>query len=245
MWIRSRGLCATALLLSCSLAANAYDYKPPDLPPAGHADKYPQHETHKDEGVTIALDPYGPEKDSVFHVKFAEHRVLPVRLIISNDTNQPISLVDVRIEFTTAKKAKGEPLTREEVERAVANSAEPQDSSSTKIPVPLPIPRGKPKRLPKGTDEEIDYLMFKAEAVEPHSTRDGFLFFDVSGVSQPLVGSHILFTGLRSGSGQELFYFDIPLQKTSQSSSEQTPPRCFTYLRTLPGLAYPVFRPAT
>lgn len=217
MWMRSRQtLCATALLLICFLAANAYDYKPPELPPAGHADKYPQHETHKDEGVTLALDPYGPEKDSVFHVKFAEHRVLPVRLIISNDTDQPLSLADVRIEFTTAKKAKGEPLTKDDVERAVANSVEPRDSSSTKIPVPLPIPRGKPKRLPKGTDEEVDYLMFKAEAVEPHSTRDGFLFFDVSGVSQPLIGSHILFTGLRSGSGQELFYFDIPLQKSPQ-----------------------------
>lgn len=217
MWMRSRQtLCATALLLICFLAANAYDYKPPELPPAGHADKYPQHETHKDEGVTIALDPYGPEKDSVFHVKFAEHRVLPVRLIISNDTDQPLSLVDVRIEFTTAKKAKGEPLTKDDVERAVANSVEPRDSSSTKIPVPLPIPRGKPKRLPKGTDEEVDYLIFKAEAVEPHSTRDGFLFFDIGGVSQPLIGSHILFTGLRSGSGQELFYFDIPLQKSPQ-----------------------------
>jgi len=242
-----RLLGAVALLLSWSLAADAYEYKPPDLPPAGHADKYPQHETHKDEGVTIALDPYGPDRDSIFHVKFAEHRVLPVRLIISNDTNQPLSLVDVRIEFTTAKKAKGEPLTKEDVERAVANSAEPQDSSTTKIPVPLPIPRGKPKRLPKGTDEEIDYLMFKAEAVEPHSTRDGFLFFDVSGVSEPLVGSHILFTGLRSGSGQELFYFDIPLQKASQPSAgqAQTPPRCFTFLSIPPGSAYPAFRPAT
>jgi hypothetical protein len=88
------------------LAAYAYDYKPPEIPPAGHADKYPAHETHKDEGVTIALDTYGPEKDSVFHVKFAEHRVLPVRLIVSNDTDQPLSLADAHIEFTTSRKAK-------------------------------------------------------------------------------------------------------------------------------------------
>ena len=202
----------SAFLLACFLAANAYDYKPPDIPAAGHADKYPQHEIHKDEGVSIAIDPYGPEKDSVFHVKFAEHRVLPVRLIISNDTDQPLSLADVRIEFTTARKAKGEPLTKEDVERAVANSAEPQDRSATRVPLPVPIPRSKPKRLPKGTDEEVDYLIFKAEAVEPHSTRSGFLFFDVSGVQQPLIGSHILFTGIRNGAGQELFYFDIPLQ---------------------------------
>ena len=203
---------STALLpLVCLLAANAYDYKPPEIPPAGHADKYPLHETHKDEGVTIAIDPYGPEKDSVFHVKFAEHRVLPVRLIVTNDTDQPLSLADAHIQFTTARKAKGEPLTKDDVERAVANSVEPQDRTAPGLP--LPIPKRKPQRLPKGTDEEIDYLMFKAEAVEPHNTQSGFLFFDVSGVTQPLVGSHILLTGIRNGAGQELFYFDIPLQK--------------------------------
>ena len=113
----------------------------------------------------------------------------------------------------TSHKAKGEPLTKEDIERAVGRSVEPQDTtSSTRIPLPVPIPRGKPKRLPKGTEEEIDYLMFKAEAVEPHNTQAGFLFFDVSGVQQPLIGSRILFTGIRNGKGQELFYFDIPLQ---------------------------------
>lgn len=215
MQIRHK-LLASALLLVCFVAASAYDYKPPDIPPAGHAAKFAQHETHKDEGVTIAIDPYGPGKDSIFHVKFAEHRVLPVRLIVTNDTDQPLSLVDAHIQFTTARKAKGEPLTKDDVERAVANSVEPQDRGATGVPLPLPIPRRKPKRLPKGTEEEIDYLLFKAEAVEPHNTQAGFLFFDVSGVSQPLAGSHILFTGIRNGKGQELFYFDIPLERSSQ-----------------------------
>ena len=101
------------------------------------------------------------------------------------------------------------------MERAVANSAEPNDRGATGVPLPLPLPKRKPQRLPKGTDEEIDYLMFKAEAVEPHNTQSGFLFFDVSGVEQPLIGSHILFTGLRNGDDRELFYFDIPLQGSS------------------------------
>lgn len=210
-----RTLSAAGVLLLCFLPAAAYE-KLPEIPPAGNADTYPLHETHKEEHVTIAIDPYGPEKDSVFHVKFAEHRILPVRLIITNNNDQPISLAEAQIEFTTAKKAKGEPLTKEDVERAIANSPAAQERSSTRIPVPIPIPRtNKRTRLPKGADEEIDYLMFKAKAVEPHNTQSGFLFFDVSGVSQPLIGSHILFTGLRSGVGQELFYFDIPLQKSA------------------------------
>jgi len=214
MRIHPRSVWATTgLWLACFIAASAYDYKPPEIPPAGHAAKFPQHETHENEGVTVAIDPYGPEKDSVFHVKFADHRVLPVRLIISNDSDQALSLADARIQFTTAHKAKGEPLTKADIERAVGRSVEPQDTSTTHIPLPVPIPRGKPKRLPKGAEEEIDYLMFKAEAVEPHNTQAGFLFFDVSGVQQPLIGSRILFTGMRDAKGQELFYFDLPLQK--------------------------------
>src|SRR5437868_5536121 len=196
-WFRAK-LWALTLLLICFLAANAYDYKPPEIAPAGHAAKFPQHETHSNESVTVAIDPYGPEKDSVFHVKFAEHRVLPVRLIISNDSDQPLSLADAHIQFTTSRRAKGEPLTKDDIERAVGRSVEPQDTSTTRIPIPVPIPRGKPKRLPKGAEEEIDYLMFKAEAVEPHNTQAGFLFFDVSGIQQPLIGSRILFTGLRN-----------------------------------------------
>ena len=60
------------LLLVCLTAANAYDYKPPEIPPAGHAAKFPQNETHSTEGVTIAIDPYGPEKDSVLIVDLAD-----------------------------------------------------------------------------------------------------------------------------------------------------------------------------
>ena len=206
-------LWASALLLAAFVAGFAYDYKPPEIPPAGHAAKFEQHETHKEERVTIAIDAYGPEKDSVFHVRFYDHRVLPVRVVISNDSDQPLSLADAHIQFTTLRKAKGEPLTKEDIERAVANSTEPQDQSTTRVPLPVPIPRSKPRRLPKNTEEEIDYLIFKAKAVEPHNTQSGFLFFDVSGVQQPLIGSHILFTGIRNGDGQELFYFDIPLQK--------------------------------
>ena len=121
MRIRPRSSCwATAVLLFTGFTAgNAYDYKPPEIPPAGHAAKFAQHDTHKGEGVTVAVDPYGPEKDSVFHVKFADHRILPVRLIISNDSDDPLSLADAKIQFTTSHKAKGEPLTKEDIERAV------------------------------------------------------------------------------------------------------------------------------
>ncbi len=205
---------AVGVVAVFAMAALAYDYKPPELPPAGHADKYLLHEAHKNEGLSIAIDPYGSDKDSVFHLKFREHRVLPVRLIVSNDTDEPISLADAEIEFTTSRRAKAPPLTMSDVERAIANSAEPQDRATTRVPLPIPLPRHSNKRLPKDAEQEIDYLIFKAKAVEPHSTQSGFLFFDMGNVSEPMKGSHILFTGIRNAAGQELFYFDIPLSRS-------------------------------
>ncbi len=54
----------------------------------------------------------------------------------------------------------------------------------------------------------------RAEAVEPHSTRAGFLFFDIANIQQPfLAGAHLYVTGVRDGNGQELMFFDIPLDK--------------------------------
>ena len=52
-----------------------------------------------------------------------------------------------------------------------------------------------------------------AKAVEPHSTQVGFLFFDVSGISVPLAGAHFYLTGVRDARGNELMYFEVPLEK--------------------------------
>jgi hypothetical protein len=49
--------------------------------------------------------------------------------------------------------------------------------------------------------------------VEPHSTQSGFMFFDVSGISVPLAGAHFYLTGVRNSKGDELMYFEVPLEK--------------------------------
>src|SRR5437763_1605301 len=77
------------------------------------------------------------------------------------------------------------------------------------------------KTYPIHESHDNDYLQFKARAVEAHSTQAGFLFFDTSGMSDPLAGSHIYISGLRNGDGQELFYFDLPLRKAP--ANQDTP----------------------
>lgn len=60
--------------------------------------------------------------------------------------------------------------------------------------------------------EEIENSQFGAKAVEPHSTQIGFLFFDVQGISEPLAGAHFYLTGVRNAQGNEMMYFEVPLE---------------------------------
>jgi hypothetical protein len=61
--------------------------------------------------------------------------------------------------------------------------------------------------------EEIQNAQFAAKAVEPHSTQSGFMFFDVSEISTPLAGANFYLTGVRDAKGNELMYFEVPLEK--------------------------------
>ena len=52
--------------------------------------------------MSIAVEPYDTrEKESIFRVDYLGHGIMPVRLIVTNDGNRPISLRDARILFYT------------------------------------------------------------------------------------------------------------------------------------------------
>jgi hypothetical protein len=76
---------------------------------------------------------------------------------------------------------------------------------------------------PKGSNKEIeadfDEFEYAALVVEPHTTRAGFLFYDVSELDDPLKGSKLHLHKVRDADGNELFYFEIPFNKYLQSKS--------------------------
>src|SRR5436305_11568917 len=109
------------LLVGLSLAIYAGDYKPPDLPQVFHAKTYPIHESHDNERVAIALDPYfAPDKADLLHVPYRKHDLLPIRFIITNDSNEPVSLRDLKVQFITAHNEKQEPATTDDIQRRLA-----------------------------------------------------------------------------------------------------------------------------
>jgi len=182
------------------------DFVPPR---AENANTYACRDAHTSEKVTAAIDLYNTSpKDNIFITPYHQEGILPVFLVITNDGDQPIAVNNMRAQLVTASRAKMESLTTDDIFRRVAHI-----SGSTTPPPrvgPIPLSGNKNKKAQKQY-EEIMSANFMPAAVEPHTTKSGFLFFDVSDVKQPLQGARIYLTGVRDANGNELMYFEIPV----------------------------------
>jgi hypothetical protein len=195
----------------------AVDHSPPPVQPAT---TFAAVEVHNEEKVAIAAEPYDTkEKESIFKVDYLSHGVMPVRLIVTNNSDRPISLRDARILFLTAAGDKIPAAEPEDVERLMTQ----KERQGSKIPMPGPIPaiKLKPKASNKEIEADFDTFEYQALAVEPHTTRAGFLFYDVSDLTHPLRGAKLYLRELRNADGDELFYFEIPFDKYLKSKSSQ------------------------
>ncbi len=200
-----------------ALPAVASNHTPPPVQPAT---SFAAVEVHDDEKVAIAAEPYDTrEKEAIFRVDYLSHGVMPVRLIVTNNSNRPISLRDARILFVTAAGDRIQAAEPEDVERLMTR----KEREGGKIPMPGPIPniKLKPKASDKEIEQDFDTFEFQALVVEPHTTRAGFLFYDVSDLGHPLKGAKLHLHKLRDADGKELFYFDIPFDKYLESKSSQ------------------------
>jgi hypothetical protein len=175
------------------------------MPASQPAKTYPAHDQHSNEAVTVGLDPYDmADKTNIFSVHYGEVGLMPVFVVITNDGDQPVALSGMKAELVTVDRTKIPPATEDDIYRRIAR---PPGNIS---PNPLPWPKM----------EEIQNAQFAAKAVEPHGTQSGFMFFDVSGITAPLAGANFYLTGVRDAKGNELMYFEVPLEKYLSAPSE-------------------------
>jgi hypothetical protein len=180
-------------------------------PPAAQtADKYPAFERHDQDHLSIAVDPYEtPQKASIFRVDYGSANIIPIRIIITNEGDTPVSLDNARIDFITASGDKVPAAEPRDAERALDRPADPRN----KIPIgPIKI-GGKGKNQDKKIEQDFSEFQYNAIAVEPHTTRAGFLFYDLQDLESPLAGAHLEFRRIQSSDGRELFAFEIPFNK--------------------------------
>ena len=197
-------IAAIALVPLLSLAAKEFV-----MPQAQPAKSYPAHDEHSMEAVAVGVDPYDlSEKTTIFSVHYSEIGFMPIFVVITNDGNQPVELSGMKAQLVTVNRTKIAPAVEEDISRRLTRPS----ANTNKYPIPFPTKKVK-GGLSKQAMDEIQNAQFVAKAVEPHSTQSGFLFFDVSDLSTPLAGAHFYLTGVRDAKGNELMYFEVPLEK--------------------------------
>lgn len=199
-----------ALLTVGTLAL--YASKQFEPPKAGPAATYPAHDAHTNEKVTIAADPYSTaQKASIFHLKYLDKGILPIYLIVTNDGGSPASLSKMTVQLVARERhAKLSPLEDEDIFRIMTHAKRSDDVGRTASPLPFPT-HHKVGGMKQEDQDEVNRAQFQARAVEPNTTQSGFVFFDVSGLDDPLQDATLYVTGVHDNSGNELMYFEIPL----------------------------------
>jgi hypothetical protein len=175
---------------------------------------------HDKEKVAIAAEPYDTkEKASLFRVDYLAHGMMPIRLIVTNDGDRPISLRDARILFLTAAGDKIQAAEPEDVERLMTR----KEREGGKIPCPgiagrsAPSPRPATKRSSRTlTSLSTRRWLWSRTPRGPGSSGTTCRTWTIR-----CAGAKLHLHKLRDADGQELFYFEIPFDNYLKSKSAQ------------------------
>jgi hypothetical protein len=155
------------------------------------------------DGVTVAAVPYNTAeqaKTAFGKLNPYQHGILPVLMIIQNDSKKAIRLDRMKIEYIDRDRTRLDNTPAAEVPY-VKGPTRPSFN-------PSPIPGVKLGKKNPLAAEEIELRAWAAKMLPPGETAHGFVYFQTG--HRP--GAKLYVTGLEdAGSGKELFYFDVPL----------------------------------
>lgn len=215
---RQSSLPITRLFAVCCLCAAfggvalGADHKPP---PAKAAAAYAAFEMHPLEHVTVAAEPCDDSKDcAFFRLPYIQHGFIPIRVVVTNDSDRALSLDDARIQFISANRDTIPAATDEDLNRRLFNIKNTKDTKIPLIVVPISIPIHHAPVDKKITEDEDD-SGFHGTIVNAHSSLDGYLFYDMRGLDDPpLQHAELYLKMIHTLDGKvELFAFTIPLDK--------------------------------
>jgi hypothetical protein len=213
---------ATVLFSLCLTLTAAASDKPRPAPPVKPAPEYPANEPHPQERVTVAADPcIDPDQCKFFRLEYVQHGFLPVRVIITNDRDQPLALDEVRIQLLPREGGKIPAATDDDINRRLFSR---RSAAPTKIPL-LPITIHHEPVDQKITNDGNDFG-FKSLTVPPHTTAAGYVFYDIRALDNPILKGAELYvkeiqTTNDKGAKHELFGFTIPFNKWLSSQDKK------------------------
>jgi hypothetical protein len=205
--------------------------KPRNAPPTKPASQYAAFDAHPNEKVTVAAEPCDDPKDcDFFRLPYIEHGFIPIRVIVTNDSDTALSLDEARMQFISINNDKIPAATDDDIQRRLFST---KGAAGKKYPLPLPLPpitvHDKPVDKKIAADE--DDFGFKSTTVNPHSTLAGYLFYDVRQLNDhPLRGAELYIKMVntlpdKDGNKKQLFDFNILLDKWLASQSVPAAPQ--------------------
>ncbi|MFT4112742.1 hypothetical protein [Silvibacterium sp.] len=202
---------AFSLLLLAALAPLARAQHA--LPPPQDATKYPAFDAHGDEKVAIAAIPFQTKEEmKYFRVDYLKNNFLPILIVVTNNGDKPISLAQARIDFIGANNDRVQAAEPEDVERRMTHVS--NTGRAVPMPAPLPPMGGKPKTPDAKIEADFRQLEYQDVTVPPHSTKYGFLFYDMEGLGgNPLRDAKLTFRRVQDSDGRDFFPYDIPFNK--------------------------------
>jgi hypothetical protein len=164
---------------------------------------YAHHQTNSQ--VTIAVQPYTTEdqqKEPFGKLDLYRLGILPVLVVIQNDSGQAIRLDAMKAEYVGPNGSRAEATPAKDVR--YLNPPKRPD-----VVVGPTTPKvGRSKKNPLDA-WEVEGRSFTAKMLPASQSASGFFYFE----STLQRGATIYLSGLReAGSGKELFYFEIPLE---------------------------------
>ena len=205
----NRRLASSASVLLLTLATHAAFAADKAPAPAKPATTYADVDTHPAEHVSIAAEPFTGSRAEFFKLNYPAYGVMPVRLIVTNDGDTPISLAQARIDFISAAGDKIPAAQTEDLQRMIKTPPNPQE----RVPLgPIHV-GGKGKDRTKQILADNQAYGYASIAVPAHSTASGFLFYDVSGLDHPLIGAKLEVRRVQASDGKEMFAFEVPFYK--------------------------------
>ena len=211
-----------ATCIAAWTASFARDFAMPTLVPAT---AMAARDVHAQEKLAFAADPYDTErKASIFQAALLEHGVLAILIVFTNDGEERVNLANARFQLITRDRAKAEPYSMDDLRRALTAIRAPGSRGQDQMPLPLPGKGSVHGGLSNRDRDELQRAMFSVRAVDAHASRQGFLFFDVTGLDNPAQGGRLYVTGIADNRGHELMYFEVALGPADQGQAGSDQP---------------------
>ncbi len=170
---------------------------------ANPAASYEHRQTNSQ--ITIAAEPYISEekqKTAFGKLRLTDWDVLPILLVIQNDTGKTIGVDRMQVQFVGPNRKTVDATPAREV-KYLYGPRRPGVITGPKGPVPMKL-----KKNPLDV-WEIEGRAFSAQMLPAGQSAYGFFYFQ----STMHGDANVLVNGLyEAGTGKELLYFEIPLK---------------------------------